>query len=119
MKILAYALTLALLVPASAAAQHEHPGSPTERLGTVHFETSCAPATRGEFDRAVALLHSFEFGASIRAFNDVLAADSTCAMAHWGIALSRWTNPMVPGTRSIALLQQGRQAADAAMRLVD
>jgi hypothetical protein len=68
-------------------------------------------------DRAVALLHSFEFGASIRTFDDVLASDSTCAMAHWGIALSRWTNPMSAGNRPIALLQQGRQAADAATRL--
>jgi hypothetical protein len=70
-----------------------------------------------QFDRAVALLHSFEFGASIRAFNDVLAADSTCAMAHWGIALSRWGNPMAAGERSATLLRQGKEAADAATRL--
>jgi hypothetical protein len=38
-------------------------------------------------------------------------------MAYWGIALSRWTNPMAPGNKPVALLQQGRQAADAAMRL--
>jgi hypothetical protein len=69
------------------------------------------------FDRAVALLHSFEFGASIRAFEEVIAADSTCAMAHWGIALSRWTNPMAAGNRSPALLRQGKQSADAALRL--
>jgi hypothetical protein len=62
------------------------------------------------------LLHSFEFGASIRAFNDVLAGDSSCAMAQWGIALSRWTNPMAPGTRAPAQLLPGRQAADAAVR---
>jgi hypothetical protein len=91
--------------------------APAERLGTVHFPTSCSPGVTQQFDRAVALLHSFEFGASIRAFNEVLAADSTCAMAHWGIALSRWSNPMAPGNRSAALLQQGRQAADAATRL--
>src|SRR5512140_2661720 len=76
-----------------------------ERLGTVHFETSCAPLVAPRFDRAVALLHSFEFGASIQAFTDVLATDSTCAMAYWGIALSRWTNPMVPGDRPVAQLE--------------
>jgi hypothetical protein len=82
----------------------------------VHFATSCSPAVTADFDRAVALLHSFEFGASIAGFNGVLAADSTCAMAHWGIALSRWTNPMAAGNRPVALLQQGRQAVEAATR---
>lgn len=87
-------------------------------FGTVHFATSCSPAVAEQFDRAVARLHSFEFGASIRAFQDVLAVDSTCAMAHWGIALSRWTNPMAAGNRSVAQLTSGRQAADAALRLM-
>jgi len=95
-----------------------HPGhAPAEKLGTVHFPTSCSPRVAPQLDRAVALLHSFEFGASIRAFNEVLATDSTCAMAHWGIALSRWTNPMAAGNRSVAQLSRGKQAADDAMRL--
>src|SRR6185436_1172614 len=84
--------------------------------GTVHFTTSCNPSVQPQFDRAVALLHSFEFGASIRGFNEVLAADSTCAMADWGIALSRWSNPMAAGNRPVAALQQGRQAVEAGMR---
>lgn len=94
---------------------HAHPEG-AERLGTVHFPTSCSPSVQPQFDRAVALLHSFEFGASIRGFNEVLAADSTCAMADWGIALSRWSNPMAAGNRPVAALQQGRQAAEAGMR---
>ena len=69
------------------------------------------------FDRAVALLHSFEFGESIRTFKSVLAADSTCAMAYWGIALSKWTNPMAPNARPVALLSEGQAAADSAARL--
>jgi hypothetical protein len=114
------AAAVLLTVPAFAAysQEHAHPeGAPTEQLGTVHFATSCSPKVEPQFDRAVALLHSFEFGASIRAFNEVLAADSTCAMADWGIALSRWSNPMAPGNRSVAQLQQGRQAVDAARLL--
>jgi hypothetical protein len=82
----------------------------------VRFETSCRPAVADRFDRAVALLHSFEFGASHRAFTEVLAADSTCAMAHWGIALGRWTNPMAPGIRTPAQLAPGRAAVEAALR---
>ena len=96
--------------------QHAHP-KPAETLGTVHFPTSCSPGVARQFDRAVTLMHSFEFGASIRAFNEVLAADSTCAMAHWGVALSRWTNPMTAGNRSVAQLRAGKEAYDAASRL--
>lgn len=96
------------------AQEHAHPSG---KLGTVHFETSCAPAVAPTFDRAIALLHSFEFGTAIRTFEEVVAADSTCAMAWWGIALSRWTNPMVPNIRPPALLERGRQATEAASRV--
>ena len=114
-----YITAAAVLLALPAYAQdHAHPeGAGTEKLGTVHFATSCGPSVAPQFDRAVALLHSFEFRASIGAFNEVLAADSTCAMAHWGIALSRWSNPMAAGNRSVAQLQQGKQAVDAATRL--
>ncbi len=89
----------------------------TEQLGSVHFSTSCRATVAPQFDRAVALLHSFEFGESIRAFNAVFAADSNCAMAQWGIALSRWGNPMAAGLRSAEQLKPGRQAVDVAMRV--
>src|SRR5688572_16014053 len=111
------AIAVLFAVPLFAHAQHQHPEGATQKFGTVHFPTSCSPKVAPTFDLAVALLHSFEFGASIRAFNEVLAADPTCAMAHWGIALSRWTNPMTAGMRSVPLLREGKIAADAAMRL--
>jgi hypothetical protein len=102
----------------ATAQEHVHPaGAAAEKLGTVHFATSCSPAVAPQFNRAVALLHSFEFGAAIKGFNDVLAVDSSCAMAQWGIALSRWSNPMAAGNRSPEQLEQGRLAADAAKRL--
>jgi hypothetical protein len=75
------AIAFATLAAAPAAAQDHHAAHASEKLGTVHFPTSCAPAVAPRMDRAVALLHSFEFGASLRAFGEVLAADSTCAMA--------------------------------------
>ena len=118
MTVAAAVVLLGIPVMAAFPQGHAHgEGAPAGRLGTVHFPTSCAPMVTPQFDRAVALLHSFEFGASIRAFNDVLAADSTCAMAHWGIALSRWTNPMAAGNRTAAQLRDGTLAVDAAERL--
>ena len=111
------AAAMLLTLRAFAAYSQDHAPLESEKLGTVHFRTSCSPLTTQQFDRAVALLHSFEFGASIQAFNGALAIDSTCAMAYWGIALSRWTNPMAAGNRPVALMRQGKQAADAAVRL--
>jgi len=94
------------------ASQHEHGGSPG-RLGTVHFDTSCAPAVRKEFDRGVALLHSFWFTAAIQSFDGVLKEDPQCVMARWGLAMSWWGNPF-GGFRSPAALKSGLAATDAA-----
>jgi tetratricopeptide (TPR) repeat protein len=111
-------LVAVMLLPSGTAAQeHAHTAATPERLGTVQFATSCAAEVAPDFNRAMALLHSFEFGASIRAFTDVAARDTTCAMAHWGLALSHWGNPMAPGLRAPALLQRGRAAAQTATRL--
>ena len=118
LSVAAAAVLVAFPVFAVHPQAHAHSARPsTEQFGTVHFANSCSPAVASKFDRAVAMLHSFEFGASIQTFDEVLATDSTCAMAHWGIALSRWSNPMAAGNRSVAQLTQGRHAVDAAMRL--
>lgn len=107
-KPLALVLVAGLCVPAVAVqAQHEsHAGAPPEKLGKVHFETSCSAAVRDDFDRAVALLHSFWFPAAISAFQGVLEKDPSCAVAYWGIALSQWSNPFAGG-RSPKLAQEG------------
>jgi len=84
-----------------------------ERLGVVHFETSCDPAVRNEFDHAMALLHSFEFPDAIAGFQNVLATDATCGIAQWGIAMSTWGNPF-GGLRSPKVLQDGLVAAQKA-----
>jgi hypothetical protein len=109
------AVTLSLLLAGSMfAQQHEH-GLPTnEALGVVAFSTSCSSDARPLFNRAVALLHSFEFGRAIEAFETTLKTDPTCAMAEWGIALSRWGNPFAAGIRPLSPLQQGHAAVDRA-----
>ncbi|HUF66571.1 MAG TPA: hypothetical protein VMM17_11415 [Gemmatimonadaceae bacterium] len=115
--LIAGVIAAVLLSTRVAGQEHVHPPVATEKLGTVDFETSCAPGVAQDFNRAVALLHSFEFGAAIRAFNGVKARDSTCAMAWWGLALSHWNNPMATGNRAPALLQRGGEAAQTAARL--
>jgi hypothetical protein len=112
------AVIVSLLIAGAAFAQQQRGGPATdEKLGTVHFATSCTPAAQPDFDRAVALLHSFEFGRAIAGFETTVAADPSCAMAEWGIALSRWGNPFAAGLRPPAQLQQGRDAVERARRI--
>ena len=80
------------------------------QLGTVHFETSCSSAAQPQFDRALALLHSFEFGQAISAFGATLKTDPGCGIAYWGIALSRWGNPFAPGQVPAGQLRAGADA---------
>lgn len=106
---------LVVLAAASASAQphgHDH-GAPSGQLGAVHFETSCAPEVRADFDRGVALLHSFWFSAAVEAFEAVLTRDRSCVMAHWGIAMSWWSNPF-GGFRTPEALVKGAAAVAAA-----
>ena len=109
------AAMLALLLAGATVAQ-EHPDgfSAVEKLGTVRFPTSCSAAAQPLFNRAVALLHSFEFKHAIEGFDATLASDPSCAMAEWGIALSRWGNPFTANLRLPAQLQQGRDAVGRA-----
>jgi hypothetical protein len=108
-------LAFCLATPAGWQDQHDH-GSPTGRLGTVHFASSCASGVTQELNRGVALLHSFWFSAAIDAFNGVLKRDPACAMAQWGIAMSWWGNPF-GGFRSPQALKSGLAAIEKARSL--
>src|SRR5437667_3964486 len=68
------------------AQNHEHPVP--ERLGTVHFRTSCSADVQPEFERAVALLHFLAYSAAEKTFREVIAKDPNCAVAHWGVAMT-------------------------------
>src|SRR5215469_7717238 len=98
------------LAPCSIAQEHTHTG--LDRLGTVHFDTSCNQPAQGELDRAVALLHSFEFSNAIAAFNAALRDDPACGIAYWGIALSQWSNPFASGLKDKSQLQAGQATVD-------
>ena len=108
------AAAVVLMFAVNADAQdHEH-ALAMEKLGTVVFATSCSAAAQPQFNRAVALLHSFEFGRAIDGFGATLATDPSCAIAEWGIALSRWSNPFAAGVRPAGVARQGRDAVERA-----
>jgi hypothetical protein len=107
---LAAAVLLALMASSIGAQEHQHGNG--EKLGTVHFATSCNEAAQKDFNRAVALLHSFQFSRAIEGFNAVLGDDTTCGIAYWGIALSDWSNPFALGKKDKTQLQAGRESAE-------
>jgi hypothetical protein len=88
-------ICLICALPVQSEETHSHPAP--EKLGKVSFPTTCAPSVARDFERSVALLHSFAYAASEQSFRNVAAADPTCAMAHWGIAMSHfhqlWSPP--------------------------
>ena len=98
-------LDLLFIVPFSSA-QETHDHRAPEKLGKVSFPISCKPAVQEQFDRGVALLHSFAYTAAENAFQGVAEQDPQCAMAHWGIAMTYfhqlWEPPIAPATISIA-----------------
>jgi hypothetical protein len=97
------AACLLLVISAFADQGHHHDELTDQQLGTVHFPTSCAPGVQKNFERGVALLHSFAFETAEATFRQVADDDPQCAMAHWGIAhtFERW------GTPNAKHMQQG------------
>lgn len=107
------AIWLVWALPVRSEEVHSHP--PPEKLGKVSFPTSCSPGVARDFERSVALLHSFAYSASEESFRKVAAADPNCAMAHWGIAMSYyhqlWSAP------TPAELRDGHAEIDRALAM--
>ena len=101
-----------LLTVAVTCLAQEHDHGPAEKLGTVHFATSCDNDAQQEINRAVALLHSFRFSRAIAGFHGALKDDATCGIAYWGIALSQWSNPFAAGLKEKSQLEAGRGSVE-------
>ncbi|MGZ5095748.1 MAG: hypothetical protein ACXWCP_21800 [Burkholderiales bacterium] len=109
------------LTPAAAQSHdaHDHAtpgGRPPETLGKVSFPTSCSATVQVQFERGVALLHSFWFGEGLKAFTAVTEQDPTCAIAYWGIAINRLLNPF-NGEAAPNFIKQGQEAIEKARTL--
>src|SRR5262244_2447159 len=65
-----------------------------EKLGRLSFPTSCDPKVQAEFERGVAMIHSYWFLVARRVFEGVLQHDPGCAIAYWGIAMDLLGNSL-------------------------
>src|SRR6201987_4151369 len=94
---------------------HGHHHEATEKLGKVSFPISCAAGSQAEFERGVALLHSFGYEEAGDQFSNVAKKDPACAMAHWGITMSLfhqiWERP------EDATLKHGHEEIEAAEKI--
>ena len=109
----ALAVTVAFAAATStmspAAAQDES----DQRLGTVHFATSCNDTAQRRFDRAMRYQHSFWYRQAREIFEDAAKADPECGLAYWGVALTLLYNPHAPPPAEnlplgLAALQKGK-----------
>src|SRR5438128_176311 len=113
----AFSLCLSWLVVAGgwtplSAHEHEHPAP--EKLGVVNFPTpSCSASVQKDFERAVALLHSFAYSEAEKAFRDIAKRDPNCAMAHWGIAMT-YFHPLWPPPLPEENVARGREEIEHA-----
>jgi len=113
---------LALLLPgvvlSTPATSHEASkpsGAQVGRLGKVEFKVDCAAAVHPDFNRAMALYHSFAWGEAMKAFDAIVKADPSCGMAHWGRAMVLLDNPFIwPGNLVPAKLNEIAAALAAA-----
>ena len=104
--VLAASALVALLAQGVARANEE-------RLGEVSLPISCSPGVQPQFNRAVAMQHSFFFPETVKAFTAIAEKEPSCAMAYWGIAISQRPNPLV-GPFPGEVLKRGWEAIEKA-----
>lgn len=79
------------------------------KLGKVHFPVSCTPAAQTQFDKALAMLHSFWYDEAEKAFQQVISTDPDCVMGYWGIAMSLYQQ-LWATTPTVEEVQRARNA---------
>ncbi len=76
-----------------------------ERLGEVSLPISCSAGAQQQFNRAVAMQHSFFFPETVKAFTAIAEKEPSCAMAYWGIAISQRASALKTG--NVGVLRVG------------
>lgn len=94
------------------------PAIPPDQLGRVNFPTSCTAEVQPAIEKAVALLHSFQYKESEQTFADAATREPKCAIAHWGKAMALyhelWDFPddktLKDGRKDVEIAQKLRSA---------
>jgi hypothetical protein len=103
---------LLFLAGVSGADEGHHHALTEKEVGSVKFETSCSKDVAASFNRAVALLHSFQYEQTRQSFTQIAKEDPQCALAWWGIAMSHYHGLWDSGD-----IAAGRQALRKAQQI--
>lgn len=114
-RVFAFCWLVIWLAAAPAHAASTEAPLDAARFGQVHFPISATPAAQAQFDRAVAMLHSFWYEELDREFRRVLELDPNCAMGYWGLAMGRWHQMWEPPDTNT--LKEGLAAVEKGKRL--
>src|SRR5215831_12184958 len=104
-RVLCTSALIGLLFQSAVRAQEE-------KLGEVNFPISCSASAQTQFNRALAMLHSFFFPETVKAFTAITRQEPSCAMAYWGVAISQRPNPLVAPFPA-ELMKNGWEAIEA------
>jgi tetratricopeptide (TPR) repeat protein len=86
-------------------------------LGKVNFPNSCSPAVQENLQGAVAMLHSFYYSATKRAFEEIAQQDNGCVIAAWGFASILMNNPLAGAGASAKDAEAAQVAIDKGRRM--
>ena len=93
MRVFLFAASIATVSGLGPCAPAKAQDDADQKLGKVHFATSCNETAQRRFDRAMRYQHSFWYAESKEIYQEAIKADPACGIAYWGIALSLLGNP--------------------------
>lgn len=113
-RVLIACLLGGLAAPVLGQLQHSHESRRAGHTsGNVHFPVSCTPQSQLKFDEALTLLHHMTYPQARIGFEQIARMEPTCAMAHWGIAMTLF-QPLWPTRPNSPELQRGWDATQTA-----
>jgi tetratricopeptide (TPR) repeat protein len=114
MRTLTHLVVLLIAVSLAPGVSFAQQGS---QVGKIEFANSCSPAMQEKLMRGVAMLHSFYYSATQKAFNEVAAEDPSCAIAAWGYASILMLNPLAGTGASPKNAEQALEAIEKGRKM--
>jgi tetratricopeptide (TPR) repeat protein len=119
-----------MLIGALAYGQEHHHHDEAialQSLGHVAFPISCPASEQQDFNRGVALLHSFSYKNARIQFRQISERDPSCAIAYWGEAMSLYhqlwdrpqANELAEGYKLIQRAKAARVQSDRERAYID
>jgi tetratricopeptide (TPR) repeat protein len=88
-----------------------------DEVGKIQFANSCSPAVQDKLLRGIAMLHSFYYSATEKAFQEVAVEDDSCVIAAWGYASILMLNPLAGTGASPKNAENARDAIDKGRKM--